>query len=87
MSFLDILIIIVVAISALVALAFFSLFIYLVSKVGPQIKKEDYFMDHGYYFDKGYWYKENLSLTSDCVHNMSFVRLKDYIERMEERTV
>lgn len=85
MSFLHILIIVGVAIFAIVALTYFSLIIYLVSKVAPQIKKEDYLMDHGYYFDKGYWYKEDLSLTSDCVHNMSFARLRDYLEQMEWR--
>lgn len=85
MLILRILIIIGACAFALVALSFLSMTMYVITKVWPQARKEDYLLSHGYFCEKGYWCKGDRSLAGDLVYNMSFWRLVDYVERAEEK--
>lgn len=85
MLILRILIIIGTFAFALIALTFLGLTMYVITKVWPQARKEDYLLSHGYFCEKGYWCKGDRSLAGDLVYNMSFWRLVDYVERAEEK--
>lgn len=85
MLILRILIIIGACAFALVALTFLGLTVYVITKVCPQARKEDYLLSHGYFCEKGYWCKGDRSLAGDWVYRMSFSHLVDYIERAEEK--
>lgn len=85
MLILRILIIIGACAFALVALSFLSMAIYVIIKVWPEARKEDYLLSHGYFCEKGYWCKGDRSLAGDWVYRMSFSHLVDYIERAEEK--
>lgn len=80
-----ILLYLLIAIFLVAIVGFAWIAIYIVAKVWPQARKEDYLLSHGYFCEKGYWCKGDRSLAGDLVYRMSFSYLVDYIERAEEK--